>query len=130
MSASTMSEAFQLTAAERPDQPALRLKDTDYEVNFAECAETVRKRAAGLSALGVGRGDTGGLMLVNRPAFQLTDTAAMHLGATSFSVYNTSSPEQIEYVGADRDNRVLVTEQAFLDKVLEARGRVERLEHV
>src|SRR3954447_6915411 len=130
MSASTMCEAFQLTAAERPDQPALRLKDTDYEASFAEYAETVRRRAAGFAALGVGRGDTVGFMLVNRPAFQLTDTAAMHLGAACFSVYNTSSPEQIEYVVADAENRVIVTEQAFLDAVLAARERVDGLEHV
>jgi long-subunit acyl-CoA synthetase (AMP-forming) len=130
MSASTMCEAFQLTAAERLDQPALRLKDTDYEASFAEYAETVRRRAAGFAALGVGRGDTVGFMLVNRPDFQLSDTAAMHLGATCFSIYNTSSPEQIEYVVADAENRVIVTEQAFLEKVLEARERVETLEHV
>src|SRR4029077_11868476 len=87
-------------------------------------------RAAGFAALGVGRGDTVGFMLVNRPAFQLTDTAAMHLGATCSSVYNTSSPEQIEYVIADAENRVMVTEQAFLEKVLEVKERVETLEHV
>ena len=126
MSASTMCEAFQLTAAERAEQPALRLKDTDYEASFAEYAETVRRRAAGFAALGVGRGDTVGFMLVNRPDFQLTDTAAMHLGATCFSVYNTSSPEQIEYVVADAGNRVIVTEQAFLDKVLEAQASGSR----
>ena len=40
----------------------------------------------------------------------------MHLGATCFSVYNTSSPEQIEYVVADAANRVIVTEQAFLER--------------
>ena len=130
LSASTMCEAFQMTAAERAEQPALRLKDSDYEASFAGYAETVRRRAAGLAALGVGRGDTIGFMLVNRPAFQLTDTAAMHLGATCFSVYNTSSPEQIEYVVADAANRVMVTEQAFLGKVLEARERVGTLEHV
>ena len=130
LSASTMCEAFQLTAAERAEQSALRQKDSDFEATFGEYAETVRRRAAGLAALGVGRGDTVGFMLVNRPAFQLTDTAAMHLGATCFSIYNTSSPEQIEYVVADADNRVLVTEQAFLDKVLEMRGRVEGLEHI
>jgi long-chain acyl-CoA synthetase len=130
LSASTMCEAFQLTAAERGDEPALRRKDSDYEASFAEYAETVRRRAAGFAALGVGRGDTVGFMLVNRPAFQLTDTAAMHLGATCFSVYNTSSAEQIEYVVADAANGVMVTELAFLDKVLEARERVETLEHV
>ncbi len=125
-----MCEAFQITAEEWADNPALRLKDTDYEASFAEYAERVRKRAAGLAALGVKRGDTVGFMLVNRPALHLTDCAAMHLGATCFSVYNTSSPEQVEYLVADAGNTVLVTEQAFLDTVLAARERVESLEHV
>jgi long-subunit acyl-CoA synthetase (AMP-forming) len=130
LSASTMCEAFQITVAERPDEPALRLKDSDFEASWAEYAETVRRRAAGLAALGVGRGDTVGFMLVNRPAFHFTDCAAMHLGATCFSVYNTSSPEQIEYVVGDATNRVVVTEQQFLERILEARERVETLEHV
>jgi long-chain acyl-CoA synthetase len=125
-----MCEAFQLTAEECEDAPALRLKDSEYEASFAEYGKAVRRRAAGFAALGVERGDTVGFMLVNRPAFVLTDCAAMHLGATCFSVYNTSSPEQIEYVVDDAANRVIVTEQAFLGSVLEARERVETLEHV
>jgi long-subunit acyl-CoA synthetase (AMP-forming) len=130
LSASTMCEAFQITAEEWADNPALRLKDTDYEASWSDYAEAVRKRAAGLASLGVKRGDTVGFMLVNRPALHLTDCAAMHLGATCFSVYNTSSPEQVEYVVADAGNRVIVTEQAFLETVLAARERVESLEHV
>jgi long-chain acyl-CoA synthetase len=130
LSAETMCEAFQITADERANSPALRLKDSDYEASWNDYAAAVRRRAAGLAALGVKRGDTVGFMLVNRPALHLTDCAAMHLGATCFSVYNTSSPEQIEYVVADAGNRVLVTEQAFLDRVLAARERVEGLEHV
>src|SRR5262245_31393728 len=130
LSAQTMCEAFQITAAEWVDRPALRLKDTDYEASWGEYAATVRKRAAGLAALGVKRGDTVGFMLVNRPALHLTDCAAMHLGATCFSVYNTSSPEQVEYVVENAGNRVLVTEQAFLDTVLAVRDKVDSLEHV
>jgi long-subunit acyl-CoA synthetase (AMP-forming) len=130
LSASTMCEAFQITAAEWADSPALRLKDSDYEASWADYAAIVRRRAAGLAALGVRRGDTVGFMLVNRPALHLTDCAAMHLGATCFSVYNTSSPEQVEYVVANAGNRVLVTEQAFLEPVLATRERVEGLEHV
>ena len=130
LSAGTMCEAFQLTAAEWADGPALRLKDSDYEASWADYAEAVRKRAAGLAKLGVGRGDTVGFMLVNRPALHLTDAAAMHLGATCFSLYNTSSPEQVEYVVRDAENRVIVTEEAFLETVLAAREKVETLEHV
>ena len=130
LSASTLCEAFQTTAAEWADSPALRLKDSDFGASFAEYAATVRRRAAGFAALGLGRGDTVGFMLVNRPGFFLSDCAAMHLGATCFSVYNTSSPEQIEYVVADAANRVIVTEPQFLDRVLAVRERVETLEHV
>ncbi len=125
-----MCEAFQTTAAEHADSPALRLKDTDYECSFAEFAETVRTRAAAFAALGIGRGDTVGFMMVNRPALHLCDVAAMHLGATCFSIYNTSSPEQIEYLISDAANKIVVTEQAFLPTVLEAQKRVDTLEHI
>ncbi|HEV7398941.1 MAG TPA: long-chain fatty acid--CoA ligase [Solirubrobacterales bacterium] len=128
--AETMCEAFQVTAEEWADSPALRLKDSDYKASFAEYAEAVRRRAAGLAKLGVKRGDTVGFMLINRPALHLNDCAAMHLGATCFSVYNTSSPEQVEYVVRDAGNRVIVTEQAFLETVLAAREQIEGLEHV
>jgi long-chain acyl-CoA synthetase len=130
LSAATMCEAFQLTAAEWADSPALQLKDSDYEASWRDYAEAVQRRAAGLAKLGVKRGDTVGFMLVNRPALHLTDCAAMHLGATCFSVYNTSSPEQVEYVVRDAENSVIVTEQAFLETVLAAREAVETLKHV
>jgi len=130
LSAETMCEAFQVTASEWAASPALRLKDSDFEASWGEYASAVQRRAAGLAKLGVERGDTVGFMLVNRPAFLLTDCAAMHLGATCFSIYNTSSPEQIEYVVADAANRVIVTEQAFLERVLAAREQVDTLEHV
>ena len=68
--------------------------------------------AAGLAALGVGRGDTVALMLTNRIEFYPCDTAALHLGATPFSIYNTSSPEQIAYLFANAGNRVVITERA------------------
>jgi long-chain acyl-CoA synthetase len=125
-----MCEAFQITAEEWADSPALRFKDTDYEASWRDYAETARRRAAGLAKLGVGRGDTVGFMLVNRPALHLTDCAAMHLGATCFSLYNTSSPEQVEYVVRDAGNKVIVTEQEFLETVLAAREKVETLEHI
>jgi len=88
----------------------------------------VQAIAAGLHTLGVGRGDTVALMLLNRPEFNLVDTAAVHLGAIPFSIYNTSSPGQIAYVFENAQNRVVVTEQRFLPHVLAA--RTPELEHV
>jgi long-subunit acyl-CoA synthetase (AMP-forming) len=40
-------------------------------------------------------------MLTNRPEFHLADAAAMHLGAIPFSMYNTSSPEQVDFLLRD-----------------------------
>ncbi len=128
--AASVAEAFQLTAAEHGDRMAIRTKGDEFTATWSEYAERVRRIAAGLATLGVGRGDTVGLMLVNRPEFHFADTGAMHLGATPFSIYNTSTVEQIGYVIGDAANRVLFTEAAFLDTVLEAGAGAPALEHV
>src|SRR3954463_5350535 len=124
----TMCGAFQVTAAERADAVAIRTKGDELTITWGEYAERVKKLAAGLAALGLGRGQTIGLMLNNRPEFHLVDTAAMHLGATPYSVYNTYTAEQIEYLVTDAANTIIVTEGAYLDtvmKVKEACGSVE-----
>ena len=69
-------------------------------------------------------------MLTNRPEFHLIDTAAMHLGATPFSLYNTSSPEQIAFLLGDAANRVFVVEAAFLDRAREAMAQAGVVEHL
>ncbi|MEX2447350.1 MAG: AMP-dependent synthetase/ligase [Solirubrobacterales bacterium] len=130
LEAATLCEAFQLTAAERPDQVALRTPGDAVSITFSEYAARVERIVAGLDALGVGRGDTVGLMLTNRPEFNLLDTGALHLGATPFSIYNTSAAEQIDYLFSNAENRVAVTERAFLPQILGARERSQRLEHV
>jgi long-subunit acyl-CoA synthetase (AMP-forming) len=130
LDARTIAEAFQLTAEDHADKPAIRTKGDAYSITWAEYNDRVRKIAAGLAALGVGRGETVAIMLTNRPEFHPVDSAAMHLGATPFSIYNTYTPDQIRYLVSDSGTRVLVTEQAFLDTVLKAREGVDALEHV
>ena len=115
--ASTVCEAFQITAAERPDAIALRTLGGGVEITWAEYSERVRRIAGGLAALGIGRGDTVALMMTNRPEFNLVDTAAMHLGATPFSIYNTSAPDQISYLFSNADNSVVVCERQFVDAI-------------
>ena len=120
--ATTYCEAFQITAASRPDAIAVRNEDGSVQFTWREYADRVRKIAAGLAGVGVRRGDTVALMLTNRPEFHLCDAAAMHLGATPFSLYNTSPPEQIAYIFSNAENRVVITEQQFVERVIAARG--------
>src|SRR3954453_17560113 len=130
LDASTLCEAFELTAAANPDRVALRTKGGESELTWGEYADNVRRLAAGFAELGLGRGQTLGVMLSNRPEFHFADTAAMHLGATPFSVYNTYSAEQIEYLVGDAASPILVTEQAFLERVLEVQKACSSLKHV
>jgi len=120
--ATTMCEAFQATAARFADNVALRTPDGSLELTFAQYAERVRSIAAGLSAAGIGRGDTVALLMSNRPEFHLVDTAAVHLGATPFSVYATSSPEQIAYLFESAGSTVVVCEASYVERIKAARG--------
>ncbi|GMU77553.1 MAG: fatty-acid--CoA ligase [Acidimicrobiia bacterium] len=95
--------------------------DGTLEVTWADYARRVRAIAAGLNAVGMRRGDTLATMLVNRPEFNLVDTATMHLGVASFSLYNTLPHEQIAYQLGNSRASVVVTEPQFLEQVLAAR---------
>jgi long-subunit acyl-CoA synthetase (AMP-forming) len=117
MTAATMCEAFQATVAREGDAVALRTKGDASRVTWREYGERVKRVASQLHALGVRAGDAVGILMINRPEFNIVDVAAMHLGATPFSMYLTASPEQISYFLRDSGARVLVTERAQLGRV-------------
>jgi long-subunit acyl-CoA synthetase (AMP-forming) len=126
----TICAAFQATAARYPNRVALRFAEEEIEWTFAEYAARVQRAAARLHALGVRRGDTVALLLRNRPEHLLADMAALHLGATPFSIYATSAPPQVEYIIGDSDARILITEAAFDTTIAAVAPGCPRLERV
>ena len=130
LDAATVAEAFRVTAAERAGDVAIRTRGDAFTITWEELRERVDALAGGLAKLGVRRGETIALMLSNCPEFHLCDLAAMMLGATPFSIYNTYAPDQIQFVVADADAKVLICEQQFLPRVLEAREQLPHLEHL
>ena len=128
--AATIAEAFRITAADRADEVAVRTKGDEVAWTWAELRERVDALAAGLTGLGLERGDTVALLFGNRPEFHLSDLAVVTAGATPFSIYMQYGPEQIRYVVTDAGARMIITEQKFLDNVLEARKELPNLEHV
>jgi len=127
--AKTLCEAFQRTVAAAPAASALRSSDGAVQLTWRQYADRVRTIAAGLAALGVRHGDTVGLMLTNRPEFHLVDTAALHLGAAPFSIYNTLAPEQISYLFSNAGNKVVVCELQFLEQIRKAQPGTS-VEHI
>src|SRR4051812_36469733 len=126
----TVPGVFQFTAKRVPDRVALRTLDGSFEATWGEYAERVKRAAAGLAALGVEKGDTVAIMLVNRPEFHIVDAAAMHIGATPFSIYNTYTADQIAFLVEDAAPTVAVTEQQFVDRLVSARDRDNALAHI
>ncbi len=128
--APTVALAFRETVREHGSAVAVRTLDGSVEWTWSELGDRVDALAGGLRALGVERGATVAIMLVNRPEFHLVDLAVVTAGGTPFSIYQTYTPDQIAYVVGDSGARVIITEMAFLPVVLKAREQLPEVEHV
>src|SRR3984885_3461358 len=122
-----MCEAFQRTAAIDPDAIALRTPGGTQTLTWREYAAQVRKVAAGLAGLGVRRGDTVSLMMANRIEFYPFEVGAQHLGATSFSVYNTLPAEQLTYLFENAATKVAICEEQYVDRIRASGAPIEHI---
>ncbi len=123
----TLCEAFQRTAAIDPDAVAIRTVGGTQTLTWRDYAEQVRQVAAGLAALGVRRGDTVSLMMGNRIEFYPIDVGAQHLGAVSFSVYNTLAAEQLVYVFDNAGTKVVFCEEQYVDRIRESGADIDHV---
>jgi long-chain acyl-CoA synthetase len=117
-----------------PDNPALHSMRDGGGWNswtLQQYADKVAQAAAGLSAAGVGAGEQMLLMMRNRPDFHWFDAAAQFLRATPVSIYNSSSPEEIQYLAGHAEARVAIVEDSgFLERILKVRAELPALERI
>jgi long-chain acyl-CoA synthetase len=123
-------KAFYATVDRLGDDTAIRTQDDSYAISWNDLRGRVHRIAGGLAKLGVKKGDTVALMLNNRPEFIPSDLAAVSLGAIPFSIYQTSSAEQIQYVVSDAGSRVAIVETMFLELFMKAKEDLPEIEHV
>ncbi len=128
--AQNLVKAFYAQADRLGDDLAIIDEAREKELSWTELKDAMHRIAGGLAGLGVESGDTVAIMLGNRWEFIPTDLAAVSLGAIPFSIYQTYAPEQIEYLLSDAESKLVITEQAYLDNVAEARKGVSTLENV
>ena len=128
--APNLVQAFYNSVDRLGDDVAIRTQDDSYSISWNDLRDKVHRIAGGLAKLGVKKGDTVTLMLNNRPEFIPCDLAAVALGGIPFSIYQTSSPEQIQYVCSDAGTKVAIIEKMFLEQFNKAREELPELEHV
>jgi long-subunit acyl-CoA synthetase (AMP-forming) len=127
LAAPNLAKAFHATVDRLGDDVAVRAED-DVEISWKDLRERVDRVAGGLAKLGLGKGDTVALMLNNRPEFLIVDLAAVSLGAVPFSIYQTASPEQIQYVVSDAGAKLAIVETAFLEVFGKAKEDLPNIE--
>ena len=129
----TVATRFRDTVAKYPDRVALRSwnGDTPTDITWAEYASRACRVAAALADAGVTRGDRVVFLITNRPEFHIADVAALLVGATPISIYNSSSPEQIAYLGSHSSATYAIVENAkFLESLLSVRDQIPTLKKV
>jgi long-chain acyl-CoA synthetase len=130
----TIPSQFLKTVAEHGDKIALRARRADgsyREHTYREYASEVARCAAGLRALGFQPGQRLVMMLRNRPEFHVLDIAATFCGGTPVSIYNSSSPEQIEYLLDHSEATIAIADdQSFLQRFLTVRDKLPALQHI
>ncbi len=129
----TVTSCFAEMVRARPNAVALRGKRDDAwtELTWAQYADAAASVAAGLQALGVTRGDRVALFMRNSIEFHIADVASLLLGATAFSIYNSSSPEEIAYLLGHSEAKVVIAEDmGFLSRVIAVRSELPALKHL
>ncbi|MEP6753402.1 MAG: AMP-dependent synthetase/ligase [Candidatus Dormiibacterota bacterium] len=113
--------------------PALRWKrDGEWQtLDWKGYRNEVAAVAMALKGLGFGPGQFGLIMARNVPEHVIADLGIVHAGGAAVSVYNTLTPEQVEYLANHSEATVaFVEDEAFLAKFLEIRSATPKLRHL
>ncbi|MGW1075297.1 AMP-dependent synthetase/ligase [Streptomyces sp. NPDC002537] len=128
-----LTDLIRRNAAQRPDVAVIGRKVDDRweDVTAAAFLAEVRTAAKGLMASGVRPGDRVGLMSRTRYEWTLLDFAIWSAGAVTVPVYETSSPEQIQWILGDSGAVACVVEtEAHESAVASVRDRLPELRNV
>jgi long-chain acyl-CoA synthetase len=124
-----------LLANERtsPDHAALAVRKGDefVSVSTAEMVRRVRELATGLIGIGVEPGDRVCIFMKSRIEFTLLDYAIWFAGATTVTIYETSSADQVEWIVGNSGAVALFCGNAdLLSRYDEVAERLPDCEHV
>jgi carnitine-CoA ligase len=125
-----LPELLRERARELGDRPFLSFAADDASATYAQADERSDRLAAGLAALGVGRGDRVLVMMGNRIEFVLTWFALNKLGAFHAPINIDYRGEFLEHVANTAQARLMVVEARHVPTVVASRDRLPFLEEL
>ena len=120
-------------AARLGDKPFLWAKreGTYRAISWSGAAGDVRRLAAGLGSIGIGRGERVGLVSENRPEWVIADLGIMSAGAITVPAYVTHTVDDHRHVLANSGARaVIVSKPPLSARVLAAANQVSTVHTV
>jgi len=115
-------QALHERAATSPNAAALLVLDqgTTSTITASEMLARVRSLAAGLVGAGVEVGDRVAIFSHSSAEWALADYAVWQAGATSVTIYETSSPDQVSWILSDSGAVAAIVENDELAAVVES----------
>ena len=110
----TIADMLPLAAKKYADRPAQRYKVGEdwVDVSYAELGEAVKEVALGLVDLGIEPGEKISILAHTRPEWTQACFGILTAGATLVTIYQTNSPEEVQYVLHHSDSRAVFVEDA------------------
>jgi long-chain acyl-CoA synthetase len=132
MAIQTLCDVFYRTVQLRKAEHLKYRRDGAWRaVSSDELKAAVEEISAGLSALGVEKGDRVAILWENRPEWAFADLATQCAGAIDATVYPTLTAPAVQYILADSEAKVVfVSNAAQAAKVAEVRGKLPCLQAV
>jgi long-chain acyl-CoA synthetase len=136
VAATSAPQMFLKLVSEHPDLPALHSMRADEPGSWnvwtmGDYADTTARAVAGLQQAGLVPQERILLMMRNRPEFHWFDLAAQFLRATPVSIYNSSSPEEIQYLAEHAGAEIAIVEDSsFLSRLLKVRDELPMLKQI
>ncbi len=100
----------QAVVSRRPDASLRR-------TTLGECADRARRLASGLAGLGVGDGDRVATLLWNQTEHLELYFAVPSMGAVVHTLNPRLSADELSYIAADAEDRVIVVDESLVDVV-------------
>jgi len=104
----------------KPEFLLVKRGESFAPISSEEFGTTIRHLSLGLRDLGLAKGDKLIILSENRPEWTMTDFACLCLGGITVPVYTTLVPEQVKYIIADSDAKVVVVSNEELWAKVEA----------
>jgi long-chain acyl-CoA synthetase len=133
MAEDTLARMFWRRVEQSGDRPAQQFKrDGAWQtLTWRQAGDIVEELALGLIALGRQKGEAVALLATSGVNWVHCDMAILSAGCVTVPIYPTYPPDLVAYVVNDSEARTLIVEDASqLAKALEARPKMERLEHI